>query len=148
MQSGSVENTYEGGHGGGVGGPVVADVGEEDSVLGAGEAVAITASSVVCGGGGGSGEEDSVLGAGEAVAVTASSAVCGSEGGSGEVDGEEMGLGAGGGEEGSGVQGGVDGDSCGELGKEHVHAWVVADAGVGLGGDHVGGGGECGGGER
>jgi hypothetical protein len=148
MRSGSVENTYEGGHGGGVGGPVVADVGEEDSVLGAGEAVAITASSAVCCGGGGSGEEDSVLGAGEAVAITASSAVCGGEGGSGEVDGEEMGLGAGGGEEGSGVQGGVDGDSCGELSKEHVHAGVVADAGVGLGGDHVGGGGECGGGER
>jgi hypothetical protein len=49
MQSGSIENTYEGSHGGGVGGPVVADVGEEDSGLGAGEAVAITASSAVCG---------------------------------------------------------------------------------------------------
>ncbi len=122
MRSGSVENTYEGGHGGGVGRPLVADVGEEDSGLGAGEAVAITASSAVCGGEGGS-EDD----------------------GSGGVDGEEMELGAGGGEERSGVQGVVDGDSCGELGKEHVHAGVV---GVGLGGDHVGGGGECGGGER
>ncbi len=95
-----------------------------------------------------------MLGAGEAVAFAASSAVCGGEGGSGEdegsggVDGEEMGLGAGGGEEGSGVQGGLDGDSCGELGVEHEHAGVVSDAGVGLGGDHVGGGGECGGGER
>jgi hypothetical protein len=100
----------------------------------------MTTSTAVCGGGGGSGEEDSVLGAGEAVAITASSAVCGGEGGSGEVDGEEMGLGAGGGEEGSGVQGGVDGDSCGELGKEHVYVGVgvVADAGVGLGGDRVG----------
>jgi hypothetical protein len=126
MRSGSVENTYESGHGGRVGGPVVADVGEEDSGLGAGEAVAITASSAVCGGEGGSGEDD----------------------GSGGADGEETELGAGGGEERSGVQRVVDGDSCGELGKEHVHAGVVADAGVGLGGDHVGGGGECGGGKR
>jgi hypothetical protein len=46
------------------------------------------------------------------------------------------------------VQGVVDGDSCGELGKERVYAGVVAAAGVGLGGDHVGGGGECRGGER
>jgi hypothetical protein len=126
MRSGSVENTYEGSHGGGVGGPVVADVGEEDSRLGAGEAVAITASSAVCSGEGGSGGDV----------------------GSGGADGEETELGARGGEERSGVQGVVDGDSCGELGKEHVHAGVVAAAGVGLGGDHVGGGGECGGGER
>jgi hypothetical protein len=70
--------------------------------------------------------------------------------GSGGEDGEETELGAGGGEERSGVQGVVDGDSCGELGKGRVHAGVVAGAGVGLGGDHVhvGGGGECGGGER
>jgi hypothetical protein len=122
MRSGSVENIYEGGHGGGVGRPVVADVGEEDWGLGAGEAVALTASSAACGGEGGSGGDD----------------------GSGGEDGEEMELGAGGGEERSGVQGVVDGDSCGELGKGRVHA------GVGLGGDHVhvGGGGECRGGER
>jgi hypothetical protein len=125
MRFGSVENTYEGGHGGEVGGPVVADVGEEDSGLGAGEAVAITASSGVCGGEGSLGGDD----------------------GSGGADGKTE-LGAGGGEERSGVHGVVDGDSCGELGKEHVHAGVVAAAGVGLGGDHVGGGGECGGGER
>jgi hypothetical protein len=49
MRSGSVENTYEGGHGGGVGGLVVADVDEEDLGLGAGEAVEITALSSVCG---------------------------------------------------------------------------------------------------
>ena len=95
-----------------------------------------------------------MLGAGEAIAFAASSAVCGGEGGSGEdegsgaVDGDEMGLGAGGGEERSGVQGGLDGGSCGELGEEHEHAGVVADAGVGLGGDREGGGGECEGGER
>jgi hypothetical protein len=48
------------------------------------------------------------------------------------------------------VQGVVDGDGWGELGKGRVHAGVVAGAGVGLGGDHVyvGGGGEYGGGER
>jgi hypothetical protein len=65
--------------------------------LGAGETVAVTASSAVCGGRGGSGEEDSVLGAGEATVFVASSAVCGGEGGSGEdegsgaVDGDEWG---------------------------------------------------------
>ncbi len=45
MRSGSVENTYDGGHGGGVGGPEEADDGEEDWGLGAGDAVALTASS-------------------------------------------------------------------------------------------------------
>ncbi len=54
MRSGSIENIYEGGQGGGVGGPVVADVGEEDRGLGAGEAVSLTGS----GGGDGSGGED------------------------------------------------------------------------------------------
>jgi hypothetical protein len=120
IRSGSVENTYAGGHGGGVGGPVEADVGEEDWVLGAGGAVALTASTAGCGGVGGSVGED----------------------------GEETGLGAGGGEEGSGVQGVVDVSSCGEPGKERVHAGVVGAAGVELGGVLVGGGGECRGGER
>ncbi len=41
----------------------------------------------------------------------------------------------------------VNGNSCGELGRERVYAGVVWAAGVGLRGDHVGGGGECGGGE-
>jgi hypothetical protein len=57
-----------------------------------------------------------------------------------------MELGAGGGEEWSGVQAVVDGNSCGEQGRERVYAGVVSAAGVELGGDHVGGGGECGGG--
>ncbi len=116
IRSGSVENTYAGGHGGGVGGPV------ETGVSG--------------------------LGAGEAVALVASPAACGGEGGSGAEDGEETELGAGGGEERSGVQGIVTGNSCGELGKERVYAGVIGAAGVRLGGDHVGGGGESGGGER
>ncbi len=120
IRSGSVEKTYEGGHGGGVGGPVEADEGEEDWVLGAGGAGAIIASTAGCGG------------------------VGGSVGGDGEVTG----LGAGGGEEGSGVQEVVDVSSCGELGKERVHAGVVGAVGVGLGGDHEGGGEECRGGER
>jgi hypothetical protein len=46
-------------------------------------------------------------------------------------DGEEAELGAGGGEEMSGVQGVFDGNSCGELGKERVYAGVVGAAGVG-----------------
>jgi hypothetical protein len=117
MRSGFVENTYADGHGGGVGGPV------EVEVVG----------------------EEWGLGAGEAVALIASTAACGGEGGSGGEDGEETELGAGGGEERSGVQGVVDGNSCGELGKERVYVGVVMAAGVGLGGDHVGGGGECGG---
>ncbi len=54
-RSGSVENTYAGGHGGGVDGPVEADVGEEDWGLGAGEAVAIIALTAACGSEGGSG---------------------------------------------------------------------------------------------
>jgi hypothetical protein len=62
------------------------------------------------------------------------------------MGGEETELGAGGGEEWSGVQTVVDGNSCGELGREWVYAGVVGAAGVGLGGDQVGGGGECGGG--
>jgi hypothetical protein len=57
MRSGSVENTYAGGHGGGVGGPVEVkvEVGGEDWGLGAGEAVAFIASTAACGGEGGSG---------------------------------------------------------------------------------------------
>jgi hypothetical protein len=67
--------------------------------------------------------------------------------------GEETELGAGGGEERSGVQGVVTGNSWGGLGRERVYAGVVGAAGVGaagvgLGGVHVGGGGESGGGER
>ncbi len=48
------------------------------------------------------------------------------------------------------MQGVVDVDGSGELGKGRVHAGVVAGAGHGLGGDHVrvGGGGESRGGER
>jgi hypothetical protein len=94
MRSGSVENTYAAGHGGGVGGPVEANVGEEDWGLGAGEAVALIASTAACGG----------------------------EGGSGGEDGEETEVGAGGGEERSGVQGIVDRNSCGELDKERVYS--------------------------
>ncbi len=59
-----------------------------------------------------------------------------------------MELGAGSGEEWSGVQAVDDGNSCGELGRERAYAGVVGDASVGLGGDQVGGGGECGAGER
>jgi hypothetical protein len=56
------------------------------------------------GGVGGVGEEDWGLGAGEYVALTASStAACGGDSGSGGEDGEETGLGAGAGEEWSGV---------------------------------------------
>jgi hypothetical protein len=59
---------------------------------------------VVIDGSGDVGEEDWGLGAGENVALTASStAACGGEGGSGGEDGEETGLGAGAGEEWSGV---------------------------------------------
>ncbi len=78
--------------------------------------------------------------------LIALTATCGGEGGSGGEDGEETELGAGGGEEWSGVQAVVDGNSCGELGRERVYDGVVGAAGVGLGGVHVGGGGECGGG--
>jgi hypothetical protein len=56
------------------------------------------------GGGVDVGEEDWGLGAGENVALTASTAACGGEGGSGGEDGEETVLGAGAGEEWSGVQ--------------------------------------------
>jgi hypothetical protein len=49
-------------------------------------------------------EEDWGLGAGEAVALIASAAACGGEGGSGGEEGEETELGAGGGEEWSGVR--------------------------------------------
>jgi hypothetical protein len=122
MRSGSVENTYAGGHGGRVGGPVEVEVEV--------------------------GGEDWGLGAGETVAFIASTAACGGEGGSGGEDREETELGAGGGEERSGVQGVIEGNSCGELGKEWVYVGVVGDAGVGLGGNHVGGGGDSGGGER
>ncbi len=65
-----------GGVGGAGGGPVEADVRKEDWGLGAGENVALTASST---------------------------AACGGEGGSGGEDGEETELGAGAGEEWSGV---------------------------------------------
>ncbi len=94
------------------------------------------------------GEEDWGLGAGEAVALIASTAACGGEGSSGGEDGEETELGAGGGEEWSGVQTVIDCNSCGELGRGRVYAGVVGAAGVRLGGDQLGGGGECGGGER
>jgi hypothetical protein len=103
----------------------------------------------VCGDDGSSGcvgEEDWGLGAGEAVALIALTAACSGEGVSCGEDGEEMELGAGGGEEWSGVQTVVDSNSCGELGRERVYAWFGGTAGVGLGGDQVVGGGECGGG--
>ncbi len=105
----------------------------------------------VCGDDGSSGcvgEEDWGLGAGETVSLIASTAACSGEGGSCGEDGEETELGAGGGEEWSGVQTVVDSNSCGVLGRERVYAWFGGTAGVGLGGDQVGGGGECGGGER
>ncbi len=78
----------------------------------------------------------------------ASTAACGSESGSIGLGGEETELRAGAGEEWSGVQKVRVGGRCGVTGRERVCTWVGEAAGVGLGGDRVEKGGECGGGER
>jgi hypothetical protein len=79
------------------------------------------------------------LGAGEAVAFFASAAVCGSKDGSRGACGDETGLGAGAGEEWSGVRNVSVGGCCGETGRERVCAEVGEDAGVGLCGEGNGG---------
>jgi hypothetical protein len=71
----------------------------------------------------------------EVVAFFASTALCGGEDGSSGAGSEETGLGAGAGEEWSGVQKVGVGGRCGDTGSERSWAGVGEDVGVGLGGD-------------
>jgi hypothetical protein len=97
----------------------------------------------------GVGGEEMRLGAKEAVTFFASAAICGSKDGSRGAGGDETGLGAGDGEEWSGVKNVGVGGRCGKTGRERVCTGVGKDAGVGLGGggNRVGNGGEGNGGE-
>ncbi len=86
-----------------------------------------------------------MLGADDDVALIAGAAVGGGKGGSSDVDGEEMVLGAGVGEEWSGVPYVGFGGRCGESGRESTCSGVGKDASIGLGGsgDRAGRGGVC-----
>jgi hypothetical protein len=86
------------------------------------------------------------LGAGEIGAIFASTAICSGENGSSGEGGDETELGAGAGEEWSGVQKFGVGGRCGVSGKEGECTRVSEAAVVGLGSDRIGGGGVCGGG--
>ncbi len=138
-----VENTYASGHGGATGG--LGEVGDGADDAGISWAPVRGGADRLVGVGG----EEMGLGAGEAIAFFASTAICGSEDGSRGANGDKTELGAGAGEEWSGVQNvGVD-DRCGETGRERLCTGVGEDAGVKLsgGGDRVGRGGKCRGGE-
>jgi hypothetical protein len=102
----------------------------------------------VAGGSGGVGEEKMGLGAGEVGAKFASTALCGGENGSSGEGGDETELGAGAGDEWSGVQRFGIGGRCGVSSKEGASTGDGESAVVGLGSDQIGGGGECGGGDR
>jgi hypothetical protein len=94
------------------------------------------------------GEEKMGLGAGEVGAKFALTAICGGKNGSSGEGGEETELGAGAGEEWSGVQRFGVGGRCGVSGKEGKSTGVSESAVVGLSSDRIGGGGVCGGGDR
>jgi hypothetical protein len=77
------------------------------------------------------------FGAGEVGAIFALTAICGGENGSSGEGGDETGLGAGAGEEWSGVQKFGVGGRCGVSGKEGECTGVGKAAVVGLGSDRI-----------
>ncbi len=94
------------------------------------------------------GEEKMGLGAGECGAEFAWTAICGGENGSSGEGGDETELGAGAGEEWSGVQRFGVGGRCGVSGKGGESTGVGDSAVVGLGSGRIRRGGVCGGGDR